>query len=415
MRIRGFRYVLCRCVAAVILAGCGGSQSPIGAPGAVPQTLPYSSSSYKVLHRFSLERRGAYQPLSGLVNVSGALYSTTFGDVLTGYSTLFAISTSGKYKTLYRFHGADGFGSWDAPLLDLNGTLYGTTYYGGKPAGYGVVFSATPSGAETVLHSFAGGSDGAGPWAALINVNDTLYGTTESGGGSGCTATGYTKGCGTVFSISSSGKERVLYRFAGKPDGAHPGAALLDVSGTLYGTTSTGGEYGEGCVFTISTSGSENVLYSFSGKPDGDYPIAPLIDVNGTLYGTTNGGGASGDGTVFSISTAGTEKVLYSFAGGSADGVGPAAPLLDVNGTLYGTTANGGGAGCYQNDGCGTVYSVSTSGAEQVLHIFTGGSDGAVPHAALVNVDGTLYGTTALGGGLGCHRKGCGTVFEITP
>jgi len=414
------------CAAAISLVGCGvlplslskgqdDTQAPISAPNALPQSLPSSSSSYKILHRFSLERGGAVEPLSGLINVSGTLYGTTFGNVVSGYSTLFGISTSGGYKTLYRFHGADGFGPWDAPLVDVNGTLYGTTYYGGS--GDGVVFSVTTAGVETVIHRFTGGSDGAHPWAALIYVNGTLYGTTEAGG-SGCPVTrssGYTKGCGTVFSISSSGKERVLYRFAGKPDGAHPGAALLDVNGMLYGTTSTGGAYGEGCVFTIGTSGNEKVLYSFSGEPDGDYPIAPLINVKGTLYGTTHGGGASGDGTVFSISTAGAETVLYSFAGGSADGAGPAVPLLDVNGTLYGTTDNGGGDGCSLNNGCGTVYSVSTSGAEQVLHLFTGGSDGAVPHAALVNVDGMLYGTTAEGGKLGCHREGCGTVFAITP
>ena len=109
------------------------------------------------------------------------------------------------------------------------------------------------------------------------------------------------------------------------------------MNGTLYGTTSSGGASGCGTVYRISTSGSEKVLYSFASGFDGCYSIAPLIDVNGILYGTTLSGGASGRGTVFSTSTAGKEKVLYSFAGGS-DGNGPDAALLNVHGTLYGVT-----------------------------------------------------------------------------
>jgi uncharacterized repeat protein (TIGR03803 family) len=122
-----------------------------------------------------------------------------------------------------------------------------------------------------------------------------------------------------------------------------------------------------GCVYTISASGAEKVLYSFGGKPDGSYPIAPLIDVNGTLYGTTFLGGTSEDGTVFSISTTGKEKVLYSFTGGS-DGEGPDAALLNVHGTLYGMTGFGGSSSCSASGyyGCGTVYSVNTSGVEKI-------------------------------------------------
>ncbi|MBV9263882.1 MAG: hypothetical protein JO324_06125 [Candidatus Eremiobacteraeota bacterium] len=159
-------------------------------------------------------------------------------------------------------------------------------------------------------------------------------------------------------------------------------------------------------------------MYRFTGGSDGAYPVSGLVDVNGTLYGTTFEGGGSGCyshlgcGTVYSISPSGAEKVLYRFSGGS-DGSNPAAALIDVDGVLYGTTARGGGSGC-GGFGCGTVYSIGTAGTETVLHSFGGEPDGADPVAALVDVKGALYGTTA-SGGRGCGSSGCGTVFALTP
>ena len=154
-----------------------------------------------------------------------------------------------------------------------------------------------------MLHSFGpyGSEDGVYPTAGLIDVNGTLYGTT-GGGGASCSSSG---GCGTVFSVTTSGKETVLYSFAGEPDGEFPVAGLLNVKGTLYGTTADGGARcsprGCGTVFAITLSGAETVLHTFR-RIDGEYPAASLIDVNGTLYGTTVYGGADGGGTVFSLS-----------------------------------------------------------------------------------------------------------------
>ena len=78
------------------------------------------------------------------------------------------------------------------------------------------MFSIDPSsGAETVLYSFLGGPDGAGPFASLINVKGILYGTTVAGGGAGCGGSG----CGTVFTINRKiGVETVLHSFDGTDD-----------------------------------------------------------------------------------------------------------------------------------------------------------------------------------------------------
>ena len=151
---------------------------------------------------------------------------------------------------------------------------------------------------------------------------------------------------------------------------------------------------------------SYKVLYSFGRSPDGARPDAGLTAVKGTLYGTTDAGGTSDRGTVYSISTDGAEKVLYSF-GGSPYGADPLAGLINVNGALYGTTYFGG------SHDYGTVYRISTDGAETVMWRFDGAVDGAHPEASLVLATDTgrykaLYGTTRDGG---LWDKG--TVYEF--
>lgn len=184
--------------------------------------------------------------------------------------------------------------------------------------------------------------------------------------------------------------ESVLYSFANTPDGATPWAGLTNVNGTLYGTTYDGGANNAGTVFKITTSGTQTVLYSFTGGPtDGAAPEAGLTYVGGALYGTTVLGGASNVGTIFKVTTSGTETVLHTFAGGS-DGAYPECRLIHLGGALYGGTVNGGA----NNDGI--VFKITTSGSETVLHSFAGyPTDGEYSLAGLTNVGGTLYGTTA--------------------
>jgi uncharacterized repeat protein (TIGR03803 family) len=240
----------------------------------------------------------------------------------------------------------------------VNGTLYGTTENGGSK-GYGTVFSIAPGGKEKVVYSFGNGTDGESPQSGLIDVKGTLYGTTELGG---AYSTFYCGPCGTVFTMTPGGKEKVLHSFANGKDGTAPQAALVEVKGTFYGTTSTGGsgtscgKVGCGTVFSITPGGKEKVLHSFGvgdGGVNGSDPMATLLNVNGTLYGTTNSGGAYGCGTVFSRTLSGYETVLYSFGGGQ-DGCSPqSSGVIDVNGTLYGTTSSGGA------HNLGTVFSIT--------------------------------------------------------
>ena len=211
----------------------------------------------------------------------------------------------------------------------------------------------------------------------------------------------------------ASSSYTVLYRFDRFPNGAHPVAGLTEYNGTLYGTASQGGTKGchgkQGCgtVFSVTTSGGEHLLYSFTPFQQGTFPHSGLIDVKGTLYGTTEKGGGGG-GTVYSVGPSGTETVLHSFHGGKSDGDTPLGGLTVVKHSFYGTTEDGG------NSGAGTVYSISAAGAFVLLHHFKGTPDGSYPNGGLINVHGTLYGTTPFGGSGACNY-GCGTVYRGVP
>lgn len=421
------RYAFSLSAAVALLAGCAGS-APLDTPGAIPQTHSAPASSYSEVFRFHPPTQGIH-PAAGLLDVNGMLYGTTARGGVSHHGTVYRITTRGAQKALYRFRGGSDGDDPQSELIDVNGTLYGTTPFGGGSGcaysrGCGTVYSVSTSGVEKVVYAFQGGSDGANPFNGLVDVNGTLYGTTTQGGGSGCSSR-YTLGCGTVFSLTTSGQETVLHRFAASSDGNYPDSDLINVNGTLYGTTANGGSADDGVVYSITTAGVETALYAFQGSPnDGRQPVG-LIDVNGTLYGTTvYGGGNSctgiGCGTVYSISTSGSEKVLYNFKGGS-DGDQPQAALVKLGGALYGTTyAGGGGSPCsYLGDYCGTVFSVTPSGKEKVLYSFKGGTDGELPASSLTVVKGALYGTTPFGGDHDACCKsygyGYGTVFSVSP
>jgi uncharacterized repeat protein (TIGR03803 family) len=216
-------------------------------------------------------------------------------------------------------------------IPDAAGNLYGTTEFGGVYNGYcetpdphnnytcGVVFKLSPSGNETVLHTFAGRpTDGGNPSAGLLrDAAGNLYGTTVVGGpgSSACLPYSASGTCGVVFKLSPTGTETLLHTFTG-PDGASPSAGLIkDTRGNLYGTTSRGGAHGQGVVFELIRCDSEpsgyefKVLYSFTGGADGALPRAGLVqDSAGNLYGTTQFGGATstchppnGCGVVFRV------------------------------------------------------------------------------------------------------------------
>jgi uncharacterized repeat protein (TIGR03803 family) len=326
------------------------------------------------------------------------------------------------FKVLHAFNGGDGFSPRSDLLRDGAGNLYGTTYWGGGSGcdlgGCGTVFKLSRDGTETVLYSFTGGADGASPVSDMIRDRaGNLYGVTNSGGANNL---------GAVFKLAFGGGETVLYSFAGGSDGRYPyGGLTKDGAGNFYGTTVLGGGNdnsscgsgagGCGTVFKLSPGGTETVLYRFCARvncDDGSDPQATLLrDRAGDLYGTTTRGGGYGNGTVFKLTTNGTETVLHSFTGGRDGGLPYAGLIGDGKGNLFGTTAVGGFIASYCETGCGAVFRLSPDGTETVLHTFTGGNDGSDPASGLIRDGaGNFYGTTRGGG-----TSNSGTVFELAP
>jgi uncharacterized repeat protein (TIGR03803 family) len=395
--------------------------------------LPSSAQTYRVVYAFNGED-GLQAGSILVSDKAGNLYgASTYGGgasscVNAPCGAIYKINPAGDETTLYEFKGPPDGQNPIGLTVGASGVLYGVTQYGGTSTfsycgtGCGTVFELSSQG-EAVLHSFeAPPSDGIVPQTSVtIASNGTMYGTTTYGGTNMAFGN---PGEGTIYSVVN-GNESVLYNFTGGDDGGLPSAGLLERNGALYGTAEFGGDgpcitvLGNGCgtVFKVSASG-ETTLWSFQDGPDGADPAANLIaDKKGNLYGTTVLGGdvscnlsrgnPPGCGVVFKLSPSGDETVLHTFTD-SQDGAWPSDALVrDDAGNLYGTAFYGGDLNC-NGTGCGTVFKIDASGNFAVVHTFEG-SDGAYPRA-LIAVGVKLYGVTNGGG-----PASLGVVFEIAP
>jgi uncharacterized repeat protein (TIGR03803 family) len=332
--------------------------------------------------------------------------------------------------------GADGYSAEGGLIFDKAGNLYGTTVGGGNAAGCtaavgcGTVFELKPATgggwSESVLFSFGNPSGlplAVYPSAVVMDGDGNLYGTTYYGGASGVCV----YGCGSLYQLSpnsnGSWTETVINNFDPEPGGYNPsGGAILGLGGRLYGTTTLGGLAGDlnGTVFeaTPNPNGAWKVTtpFAFPTTDSNDSQSTLIEDAEGNLYGTTVGGGLDNIGTVFKLSSASGKwraQILFEFVGttyGAAAGSFPESGLvMDSPGNLFGT-AFGGGA---SNLGAVFKLTLTASGSwdETVLHSFGSGSDGANPAAALIfDSAGNLYGTTEYGG-----LYSDGMVFKLSP
>jgi uncharacterized repeat protein (TIGR03803 family) len=369
------------------------------------------AQSFKVVYNFTGANDGG-APLDGLVaDTAGNLYATTSGGGASGNGTVFKFAKAGSESVLYSFAGGtDGASPQGGLIRDKAGNLYGTTNQGGTE-NVGTVFMITAAGTEEVLYSFAAGKDAAYPEAGLtMDAQGNLYGTTSAGGA---------HNNGAVFKLTApktGGKwrETLLYSFSTGTDGQIPVASLtLGAAGSLYGTTSVGGLYGYGTVFQLVRSGTsweENILYSFQNGDDGAYPYGGLIaDKAGNYYGSATQGGTGGGGTIFELTpSAGTWtfNVLYSNPGWGISGSFRNL-LMDASGNLYGTTH------CDGANDAGTVYKLAPASGSWTytsLYVFSGGTDGLYVYSNPVLLQGRIYGTTKQGG-----ADGNGVIWQVTP
>ncbi len=314
-----------------------------------------ASGSEGVLYSFGAGDDGN-QPLGGLIRATdGYFYGTTEIGGAHAFGTVFRITPDGAEAVLYSFTGGnDGAYPGAALVQATDGNLYGTTTAGGA-FGSGVVFRIAPSGAENTVYTFTGGNDGGTPFAPLIQASDgNLYGTTQGGGANGW---------GTVFKVAPSGSQSVVYSFADGSDGSIPAGGVIQGSdGNFYGLTSQGGVFaqqGGGTLFLLTAAGALTVLHSFGAAGDGVFPGATLLQgSDGSLYGTTTGTAAlPSAGIVFRINPSGTETILAIFSGGPDADEPTGALVLGSDGALYGTTTFGGGPS--GANGYGTVFRIA--------------------------------------------------------
>jgi uncharacterized repeat protein (TIGR03803 family) len=294
-----------------------------------------SSGTFTLVHSFVYGRQECC-PYGGLVQVAnGDLYGTNAGEALGG--TIFKITPRSNYSWVYCFcSGTDGAAPYAAMVQGTDANLYGTTVNGGAN-GDGTVFKMTPSGTLTALYRFCSQTnctDGANPYAGLVQGSDgNFYGTTANLGGG--------THSGTVFKITPGGALTTLHAFCSQTnctDGANPYADLIQaIDGNFYGTTLGGGTYNRGTVFKITPSGTLTTLHSFCSQTnctDGANPYAGLVQAtDGSFYGATSSYGA-GVGTVFRFSV-GLGPFVESLP--TSGNVGAAIKILGTK--LTGTTA----------------------------------------------------------------------------
>jgi uncharacterized repeat protein (TIGR03803 family) len=364
-------------------------------------TIVISASAQTYTELVSFNGNSAAGPKTPLTQgIDGSLYGTTryggtgtcFDSYGVGCGVVFKI-TNGKMRVIYSFQQTGPYYPGNDLVLGSDFNFYGTSV-----GGVGAIFKVARDGSFTTLHTFTGGSDGADPLGGVIQATDgNFYGTTAYGG---APSTFCPYGCGTVFKMTPEGVLTTLYSFCPQnycPDGTSPTGPLVQgIDGNFYGTTSTGGLYKEGTFFKIKPNGSFQLLYTFN-------PYAPvpgdglILATDGNFYGTTQ--------YFFRITPAGVFTQLQF------PGYGANLPIQGSDGNLYATTQFGG------SYGIGSIFEMPTDGTTQTtLYNFAGyPNDGSYPQSRLMQAtDGTFYGTTYSGGSSPCNyfSAGCGTVFS---
>ena len=252
---------------------------------------------------------------------------------------------------------------------------------------------------------------------------DTDLETDNAGNIYGTTVLGGDHGSGTVFQLSPTPNgwvQNVLYSFTGGVDGGEPYKGVsIDRQGNLYGTAVTGGsgacEGGCGVAYKLTNSNgtwTQTVIHAFTGGDDGSGPGARVtVDSSGNVYGMTPTAGTYGAGTIYKIHPQGSSwsfQVIHTFTGGTDGASGSAGRMLLNHRRLYGAVTAGGAYGS------GVVFELTPTAVGEwdfkTLYSFRGQPDGSFPYGALLRTSGKLYGTTYYGG-----ANGIGSVYEMSP
>jgi len=350
-----------------------------------------------------------------------------------------------------------------------DGTFYGTAQTSSllrETAGPGgTVFSLTPGGTLTVLHTFLPGPDetypnGSLPGLLVEGSDGELYGATVFGGVDGCN--GYC-GDGVLFRLNKDGSDfQIVHKSCSRTnctDGGGVTALAVAKDGNIYGTDFGGGlnrcgDGGCGAIFQVTPStGEYKLVFSFNGTSDGYEPVA-LMPVGALLYGSDGklfrynpktgvfkiinetkllpdsrrqSGGAPGaigpDGELygfhgvwgkdgiglFEVRLNGKDLQLFPFYNSLVDGGQP-------DGLLLATDKNFWVADFHGATGYGDIITLSPTDGSllQTLTPFSTSSPvGAYPVGIIQANDGVLWGSTYVGGNASDGQAAEGTIFTL--
>ena len=401
----------------------------------VDNTTTPPTATYTELYSFSTSDPAGNQPFGGLVfGKDGNLYGTTFEGAAHSGGAVFQLvlptgSTAATVQPVYVFTGgATGDGSTATLAVDAAGDLFGTFPDSGT-YGHGLIFELVPTTTTTPytytfdsFYSFQP-PEGTAPTAQMtLGADGNFYGTTQSNG------TGLD---GTVYVYNpKTGVTSTLHNFTGQgttaTDGSTPLGRLVEATpGVFYGTTSAGGTGNEGTIYRLNTAtdaatgaitGTVILLYSFTTSTTSGFgPQAGLtLAADGNYYGTANRGGTSSDGTIFQFNPTTLAVIPVANFNGTNGSQPVAGLILAKDGTLYGTTSQGGTFANSNDDDeadGGTVFRFDPAASALTTLVNFNGTDGTEPISALLQgADGFLYGTTSAGG-----ANGLGTVFQVDP
>ncbi len=391
---------------------------------AVAADLGALGARYTDLHDFARWRAGSGRP-SGGAAPSSELTQLRDRNAYVGVAayggrhncgSIYSVDGQRQVRTLYSFRCASG-GGWpkaNGPLVEAaDGSLWGTTTYGGAEL-VGSVFRWSASEGFAEVHSFAAfGETGRLPQAGLApGADGRLWGTASSGP--------VGKQAGLVFSVGSGGGVQVMHVFdeVNNPkSGARPMAALTPgPGGLLFGSTAFGGEDDRGTAFAIAPQGELATVHQFrGGLDDGEYPMhALLLASDGLLWGVTSSGGRRGNGVVYRLLPSGGSQLMWDFGKAGADtsnGRFPSGRLAEgPGGVLYGVTV---GDGVRRNGKFfdGTVFALAPQGAFTTVHRFDRANlfDGPMAGPSVTD-DNRLLGTTPAGG-----ANDAGRLYKVLP
>ena len=300
-------------------------------------------------------------PRGGLTLASdGHLYGTTeFGP--DGFSTVFKLTLTGELSTVASL----GDYSTGGVVEGRDGALYGVTEMGGD-FGVGSVYRLPLGGGEAMTFASFDGTNGDFPVGRpVVGEDGSLYGTTSFGG---------QLGAGAVYQVSPLGEVALVASFDGA-NGANPVDGLVfGADGKLYGTATFGGSsavspFGSGTMYRLN-GGAIEVIHTFDGEASALPNSTPILASDGAFYGTSEG---PLGGTIYRVAVEDEDPATLSVASSSAIYGGTAsvsATIASSSGPVAGVeiafTLNGApvGAAITGGDGVATLAGVSVAGLD---------------------------------------------------